>query len=116
MSMGFGSLTTSFPYWPMTRIDRPCGVVTALSVSAVASEPGLRSVETNVGVPSGATLITATPVLAGGFGLLWGAMAAPADPATYAQLPAHAMLALPAARLSPSADFRSWVWPRSSSP
>src|SRR5690349_7973276 len=100
----------------MTRIDRPCGVVTALSVSDVATEPGVRSDFRNVGVPSSATLMTATPAFAGGLGLPWGATLTPAEPATYAQLPAHAMLALPAARVCPSADCSSWVWPRSSSP
>src|SRR5207302_1108122 len=114
--MGLGSLTMSLPYWPMTRIDRPWGVVTAPSVSDVASAPGLRSFERNVGVPSGVTLMTATPAFGGGLGLPWGATFTPAEPATYAQCPAHAMLALPAARLLPLTSFRSWVWPRSSSP
>src|SRR5438874_10915133 len=100
----------------MTRMERPCGVVTALSVSDVATEPGLRSVDRNVGVPSSVTLMTATPAFGGGLGLLWGATFTPAEPATYAQCPAHAMLALPAGRVSPLADFSSWVWPRSSSP
>src|SRR5438477_2177539 len=106
----------SLPYWPATRIDRPVGVVTALIVSDVGCDPGLRRVERKVGVPSLATLITATPALGGGLGLLWGATFTPAEPATYAQCPAHAMLALPAGRVSPLADFSSWVWPSSSSP
>src|SRR5947207_13331220 len=92
--MGFGSLTTSLPYCPTTRIDRPSGVVTALIVSAVANAPGFRRVATCVGTPLSETLTTATPAPGGGLGLLCGATFTPANPATYAQRPAHAMLAL----------------------
>ena len=92
--MGFGSLTTSLPYCPTTRIEGPSGVVTALMVSAVAKAPGFRSVATCVGDPLSETLTTATPAPGGGFGLLWGATLTPANPATYAQWPAQAMLAL----------------------
>src|SRR6266508_1926194 len=59
--MGFGSLTTSLPYCPTTRIDRPSGVVTALIVSAVANAPGFLRVATCVGTPLSDTLTTATP-------------------------------------------------------
>src|SRR5436190_12056527 len=92
-SIGFGSLTTSLPYWPTTRIDRPDGVVTALMVSDVATAPGLRNVATYVDVPSSATLTTAIPAPAGGLGFDSGATETPADPEMYAQCPAHAMFA-----------------------
>src|SRR4051812_30636074 len=101
-SIGFGSLTASLPYCPTTRIERPVGVVTALSVSDVASAPGLRSTPTCVGTPPGDTLTTATPAPGGGSGFPWGATFTPAEPETYAQCPAHAMLAFWFGRPSPS--------------
>src|SRR3954453_9536697 len=94
MSIGFGWLTWSLPYWPTTRIERPPGVVTALIVSLVDSEPGLRRVRTCCGFAGLVTSTTATPAPGAGFGGLSGATALE-GPATYAQLPAHAMLALP---------------------
>src|SRR6266508_4497346 len=110
--MGFGSLTTSLPYCPTTRIDRPSGVVTALMVSAVANAPGFRIVATFVGSPLSDTLTTATPAPGGGFGSVCGATLTPAKPATYAQWPAQAMLALEFGRPSKS----SGACPRSVSP
>src|SRR4051812_8790824 len=112
MSIGFGSLTWSLPYWPITRIDRPCGVVTALIVSLVDSEPGDRRVRTCRGFVGSDTSTTATPAPGAGFGLLSGATASD-GPATYAQLPAHAMLALPVGGRPP---WSSVAWPTSASP
>lgn len=71
----------SLPYCPTTRIERPSLVVTALIASAVATPPGLCSVATKLGLPSGETLTTAMPASAGGLGLDCGAMLTPADPA-----------------------------------
>ncbi len=63
-------------------------------VSEVAKAPGFLRVAAYVGTPLSDTLTTATPAPGGGVGLLCGATFTPADPETYAQWPAHAMLAL----------------------
>src|SRR5256885_12684978 len=61
--------STLFPYTTLFRS------------SDVGCDPGLRSVERKVGVPSSVTLMTATPAFGGGLGLLWGATFTPAEPA-----------------------------------
>ena len=57
--MGLGALTMSLPYWPMTRIERPDDVVTALIVSDVATEPGLLPGYVMVAMPVMASMVTA---------------------------------------------------------
>src|SRR6266851_1058113 len=94
MDMGFGWLTTSLPYWPTTRIDRPLGVVTALMVSDTAAAPGLCRVAMCFGWALSWTSTTATPFSGAGGVYICGAIPPP-GPATYAQCPAHAMLAFP---------------------
>src|SRR5437773_9644793 len=100
MGLPGGLATTSLPYWPTTRIDRPSGVVTALIVSDTAAAPGLCSVATCCGWALSWTSTTATPFWGAGGVYICGAMPPP-GPATYAQLPAQAMLALPVAGRPP---------------
>src|SRR3954453_23957331 len=104
--------TTSLPYRPTTRIDLPLGVVTALRVSDVAAAPGVCSVATCLGLALLDTSTTATPFAGAGGEYICGATPPP-GPATYAQLPAQAMLALPVAGRPPA--FRV-AWPTSASP
>ena len=58
----------------------------------------------------------AQPVSAAYYFCAWGAMFTPADPAMYAQRPAHAMLALPLGRVPPLTSRVSWVCPTRASP
>src|SRR5437773_315458 len=100
MGLPGGLTTTSLPYCPTTRIDRPSAVVTALIVSLTAAAPGLCSVATCWGWALSDTSTTATPFSGAGGLYICGAIPPP-GPATYAQCPAQAMLALPVAGRPP---------------
>src|SRR5947209_13301479 len=113
MSMGFGAVfTASLPYWPTTRFDRRSGVVTALIVSETAAAPGLCKVAMCFGWALLDTSTTATPFAGGGGVYICGAIPPP-GPATYAQFPAQAMLALPVAGRPP---WSRVAWPTRANP
>jgi hypothetical protein len=88
-------------------------VSTAWIVSDVASAPGVRSVSTWRGAVGSDASMTATPQSLSGDD---GPNSDP-GPETYAQSPAHAMLALPPRGVG-SAPTTRWigVWPTNDSP